>query len=100
SGCGWGWSTPTTCGPTSSRRSRRGNPPTAAGPGSGRSGSGRAWSGRAGDGAAPLDQDHVAPAAVQVADPFADAHHAEALPLVQAEAGGGLPEDAGLGGPG
>src|SRR5262249_15060024 len=55
--------------------------------------------GGAGDGAAPLDEDQVAPAAVQVADPCADAHHAEALPLVQAEAGGVLREDAGLDGP-
>src|SRR5262249_35631384 len=62
-------------------------------------GSGRVGFGRAGDGASPLDQDHVAPAAVQVADPLTDAHHAEALPLVQVEAGGVLREDAGVGGP-
>src|SRR5262249_30835340 len=53
----------------------------------------------ASDGAAPLDQDHVAPPAVQVADPLADAHRAEALLLVQAEAGGVLREDGGLDGP-
>ena len=68
-----------------------------------RAGLARRLAGRAGQrpdgGAAALDEDHVTPAAMMLADPFADPHGAESGGPVQRGAGGVLREDAALDGP-